>query len=328
MENNDRESPKDKNFASELYRLVIDGLPLTFGYLLQVAVPFSNTYFLGTLGTKELGSGTLAIMIFNCTGLYVGWGALLSMDTLMSQAVGAIEGVESEHNGEPDAAEPSEERNEEAPLLGDSRNSTDPHLLSVLLQRAILFSFLLTLPILAFWVFTPAILRLLGQDPELSDMAGKYVLGCAFGLFPNLVAESQKKYLQSLGWMRVHFMVQLFSTPQHVALAYYFTNVLKLGFIGPAFALSVTYALQPFIFWAVIYFRGIGERTWGSWGAFRQIVDRRGVVDMLKLAIPGVFMLGAEYWAYEVIALAAGLLSQASLAAQSVILLTMTLTLV
>jgi MATE family multidrug resistance protein len=312
----------DANLWSELYRLVIDGLPLTLGYLLQVVVPFSNTYFLGTLGTKELAAGTLAIMLFNCMGLYVGWGALLSMDTLMSQSVGALESVDEDRGRTMDQSGVPES-SETSPLLPNETSSGDAHLLSILLQRAILFSFILTIPIIALWTLTPQLLRLLGQDPELSDLAGRYVLACSLGLFPNLIAESQKKYCQSMGWMKVHFGVQLFSTPQHIVLAYFFTQ--WLGFVGPAFALSVTYTIQPFLFWLVIYFRGIGQQTWGSWSALSKVLDRQGVFEMLRLAIPGIFMLGAEYWAYEVIALAAGLLSPASLAAQSVILLTMTL---
>ncbi|KAI9029201.1 mate-domain-containing protein [Hyaloraphidium curvatum] len=313
--------PDVGGFASDIGGLLWNGLPVSLGYLLQVAVPFSNTYFLGTLGTKELASGTLAIMVFNCTGLYVGWGALLAMDTLMSQAVGALEGAEVVDGNGTEAADPEAGTDERTALL-KPRLPADPHLLSVLLQRGIVFSFLLTLPIAALWTLTPAALRMLGQDPELASMAGRYVLACALGLFPNLVSETLKKYLQSLGWMRVHFAVQLFSTPQHVALAWFMTQ--RLGFVGPALTLSVTYAIQPLLFFLAIYLFGIGRDTWGSWFSPR-VLSPRGAREMLRLAVPGIFMLGSEYWAYEVLALAAGLISPAALAAQSVILLTLTL---
>lgn len=326
----DSEPPQSSlSLSHTLLRLLAEGLPVTLGYVLQVAIPFSNTYFLGTLGTQYLAAGTLAIMVFNCTGLYVGWGALLSMDTLMSQAVGLLErqNEREDNNSRTESSRDSSEGDEQpedeetTALLG---TSVDRHLLSVLLQRAILLSFFITIPIIALWTLAPMALKLLGQDAALADLAGRYLLASSLGLLPNLVAESQKKYLQSLGWMKVHFVLQLFSTPLHILLAWRLTS--QFGFIGPALALSATYGIQPILFALIIYYKGIGSATWGSWFAVRKVLDPQGLVAMMRLALPGIFMLGAEYWAYEVIALAAGLISPAALAAQSVILLTMTVT--
>ena len=52
----------------------------------------------------------------------------------------------------------------------------------------------------------------------------------------------------------------------------------------------------------------------------------RKLVEFLKLGIPGVAMLCSEWWAFEVIALAAGILGENELAAQTVVLNTCALT--
>jgi multidrug resistance protein, MATE family len=80
-------------------------------------------------------------MLCNVTGFSVGQGMASALDTLCSQA----------HTG-----------------------SRDKHALGKHLQRAIIVMAILTFPIAILWTFTEPLLVLVGQDPEISKLAGVF----------------------------------------------------------------------------------------------------------------------------------------------------------
>ena len=54
--------------------------------------------------------------------------------------------------------------------------------------------------------------------------------------------------------------------------------------------------------------------------AIREILAPEQLLAFLRLALPGIIMVGTEWWAFEIVALAAGRLGRLSLAAQSVVM--------
>lgn len=102
-----------------------------------------------------------------------------------------------------------------------------------------------------------------------------------------------------------------------MALNYIFVYTFNLGLIGAPIATGISYWLSFFLL--VLYSRFVaGSKAWGGWS--RSSFQNMGT--FARLAALGVIHVGTEWWAFEIVALAAGRLGTISLAAQSVIMTT------
>ncbi|KAI8814609.1 mate-domain-containing protein [Cladochytrium replicatum] len=267
--------------------------PVSAGYMLQQTLYLAPVFTLGHLGTKELAAGTLTTMFCNVTGYSVGIGMASALDTLCAQAF---------------------------------TGSSDPTAAGKHLQRGIVVMFFLSFPIAWLWWNTEWLLLLVGQEPELAQIAGIFARYCIFGLFPFLVNECLKRFLQSQGIMFANMVVVLIVSPINIFLQYLlvWSPWLGLGLIGSPIGTSISFALLPIITTLYIkYFEGSGP--WGGW-ELREMFNWNQIWVFLKLGIPSVVMTCSEWWAFEICAIAAGLLGDAALAAQAITLQTCSLT--
>ncbi|KAH9919007.1 mate-domain-containing protein, partial [Fomitopsis serialis] len=121
-----------------------------------------------------------------------------------------------------------------------------------------------------------------------------------------------------------------------LALNVYCIHYTPLGLLGSPVAISITYWLCFSLLCLYTYLSPTHRRN-QTWIGIRlaTVFDIKSCAFFLKLAIPGIFMVGTEWqvdrciairresWAaFEIVALAAGRLSSLSLAAQSVIMTT------
>jgi MATE family multidrug resistance protein len=107
----------------------------------------------------------------------------------------------------------------------------------------------------------------------------------------------------------------LITSPFNALLNYLFCYTFHMGLLGAPFALGISYWLSFAML--VLYARFIaGSVCWGGWSqeAFQNLRT------FARLAILGVIHVGTEWWAFEIVALAAGRLGTIPLAAQSVIM--------
>ena len=117
--------------------------------------------------------------------------------------------------------------------------------------------------------------------------------------------------------MRAGSYVLLITSPINVSLNYIFVYTFNLGLIGAPIATGISYWLSFFLL--VLYARFVaGSKAWGGWS--RSSFQNMGT--FARLAALGVIHVGTEWWAFEIVALAAGRLGTISLAAQSVIMTT------
>lgn len=115
--------------------------------------------------------------------------------------------------------------------------------------------------------------------------------------------------------MRPGTYVLLITSPLNAGLNYLFVYTFRIGLLGAPIATGISYWLSFFLL--VVYARFInGYECWGGWT--RKCLQNMGTFS--RLAALGVLHVGTEWWAFEIVALAAGRLGTIPLAAQSVIM--------
>lgn len=115
--------------------------------------------------------------------------------------------------------------------------------------------------------------------------------------------------------MRPGTYVLLITSPINAGLNFLFVYTFKLGLIGAPLATGISYWLS-FLLLVAYAWLVRGRECWGGWS--RKCF--RNTWTFARLALLGFFHVGTEWWAFEIVALAAGRLGTIPLAAQSVIM--------
>ncbi|RKP10297.1 mate-domain-containing protein [Thamnocephalis sphaerospora] len=284
------EAGSTRRLLKELGSLSRLASPVVMAFLLQKSIDITSVFSLGHLGAQELAASALGTMFIAVTGWSVALGMATALDTLASQAYTA---------------------------------SPDPRMLGIYLQRAILVLMLMAVPIAGLWWYADSVLVMLGQEPELSALSGLFIRWSMFSLVPYVGFECIKRYLQAQGIMHAGTYILMITSPLNVLTNYLLVwwPPISLGFIGAPIATSCTHWLNLLL--GVLFVRYVdGSRCWGGWS--REALRDWG--PFIRLGLAGVAFVCGEWWAFEVVALAAGYLGTVPLAAQSIILTTASFT--
>lgn len=115
--------------------------------------------------------------------------------------------------------------------------------------------------------------------------------------------------------MRAGTYVLVITSPLSAALNYLFCYVWGWGLLGAPIATGICYWLSFILL--VLYARFVaGSECWGGWS--KACFYKMGT--FARLSLLGIVHVGTEWWAFEIVALAAGRLGTIPLAAQSVIM--------
>lgn len=108
----------------------------------------------------------------------------------------------------------------------------------------------------------------------------------------------------------------LITSPLNACLNYLFINTLGMGLLGAPLATGIAYWASFLLLVAYSAFVR-GHECWGGISPRRALTN---VGPFARLAVLGIVHVGTEWWAFEIVALAAGRLGTIPLAAQSVIM--------
>ncbi|RKP36692.1 mate-domain-containing protein [Dimargaris cristalligena] len=281
--------PTEINYHHEVKVLAKLSYPVVLAYLLQYSINVASVFSLGHLGPNALAASALATMFASVTGWAFGIGLITALDTLCSQSF---------------------------------TGARDIHAVGTYLQRGIVAITICHVPIVIFWWYSESMLLALNQDPEIAHLAGLYLRYLIIGCLPNLLFECVKRYLQAQEIMHASTIVLCIVSPINILANYALVwwKPVALGFIGAPIATSICYWLMFILL--VLYTTFVdGYQAWGGWSrASFQNIDQ-----FMQLGLPGVVMICAEWWAFELVALAASYLGNIPLAAQSVVFTTVTL---
>lgn len=257
--------------------------PLTITYLLQYSFSLVTILVVGKIGTDELAAVSLATMMANITGYAVYEGLATSLDTLCAQAYGSG-------------------RKEQVGLH---------------LQRMVAFMLLVTIAVAALWTCSGWILAALVPESELAMLAGGYLRILIFSTPGYAVFEASKRFVQAQGIFNASLFVLILSTPLNIIFNYILVFVLDLDLTGAALATVLSNTLLPVFLWTIVYFRY--PNSLDCWAGFtRAAFTNWG--PMVKLAIPGIIMVEAEWLAFDILTFSSSYLTTAHLAAQSVVM--------
>jgi len=270
--------------------LVIDSIPVILSYILQNSIQTVSIVITGRLGPEELSAAAFSMMLAYVTGWCIALGGGSALDTLGSQA-----------------------------FTGGTR-STD---LSVHFQRCVALLWILLIPVGVLWAFMEPVLLAIKEPPRLCKDVQDILRILLFGAPGYIAFESLKKYLQCQGIMKAATWVLIMVSPINIALNIFLVHYTSLGMLGCPVALSITYWCAFFLLIAMTWMSSVHKQN-ATWGGFQPkvVFNIESCVGFLKLALPGILMVGTEWAAFEIVALAAGRLGELPLAAQSVIMTT------
>lgn len=199
-------------------------------------------------------------------------------------------------------------------LCAQAYGSGHKHLVGLQFQRMTCFLFVLAVPVAVFYWFSEGVIRALVPEPESARLAGSYLRVMIFSIPGFILFEGGKRFTQAQGLFRATTYVLLIVAPFNVFLSWLLVWKLEFGFVGAPMAVAISNNLLPiFLF---LYVRFVNGRQ--CWGGF----SRRAFSNwwiMIRLALPGMIMVEAEWLAFEILTLMASRFGPEYLAAQSVV---------
>jgi MATE family multidrug resistance protein len=185
-------------------------------------------------------------------------------------------------------------------------------MLGVYMQRSWIILFVTSILLLPIYIFAGPILKLLGQQKDMADLAGSFALL----VIPQFLSLSfnfpTQKFLQSQSKVNVIAWIGFVALIMHIGLLWLLIYVLDLGLTGAAIAFDVTS-------WGItlaqlVYVVGWCKDGWNglSWLALKDIWS------FVRLSIASAVMLCLEVWYMMSLIVLAGHLDNAIIAVDSI----------
>jgi MATE family multidrug resistance protein len=266
----------------ELVVLAVNSAPLIVTFSLQYSLVVASIFSVGHLGKTELGAVSLASMTASITGFAMIQGLATCLDTLCAQAYGA----------------------------------GNFYQVGVYFQKCVAMIMVFFIPVAVLWFTADSLIDFIVPEHELAVLAMEYLRVVSVGIPGYILFECGKRFVQAQGNFHASTMVLLICSPVNIVLNYVlvWNDTIGMGFHGAAVAVAITDWLMAILLFLYVYFidgrkcwNGISQEMFSNWG------------PMLKLAIPGVVMVEAEFMAFEVLTLGSSYFGTTALAAQSVL---------
>ena len=273
--------PTTQEFRA-LLRLAIPVVTVQLGLMLMGVV---DTVMVGRLSAEALGAVALGNLFF-FTIMIVGMGALMALDPVVAQAVGA---------------------GDEAAIARG-------------LQRGVILALVVALPTaLALLLVRPALIAM-GQPTELIPVAAEYVHIIIPGILPFYLFIAFRQTLQALGRIAPIVWVTLAANLLNAALNWVFIygqgGIPAMGVAGSALATSISRTALPIM---LLYMgrRELGPRL-RPW--LPESADRRALMRMLRLGLPIGVQMFFEYAVFALVGLLMGRIGTLAVAGHQVAL--------
>uniref|UniRef100_M1CXN2 Anthocyanin permease n=1 Tax=Solanum tuberosum TaxID=4113 RepID=M1CXN2_SOLTU len=265
-------------FCIESVKLWRIGGPIAFNIICQYGVNSLTNIFVGHLGDIELSAISIAQSVIGTFsfGFLLGMGSAL--ETLCGQAYGAGQ----------------------------------IHMLGVYMQRSIIILFATCILLLPIYLFATPVLKLLGQESHIAELAGEYAILIIPQLFSLSINFPTSKFLQAQSKVDVIAWIGFVTLLMHATLLWLFIYTFGWGTTGAAIAFDLTnwvLAIAQFAYvvgWCKDGWKGL------SWAAFNEMWS------FVRLSIASAIMLCLEIWYMMSIIILVGHLDNAVIAVGSI----------
>ena len=275
--------PEHVEWLAEMWFLTKASIPIILAYILQNSLQTVSVLVVGRLSSEALAVAAFSYMFAMATAWLIALGGTSALDTLASSSFTA---------------------------------SKDKGNLGVLLQRALFVLTAFYAVVVVIWCFSEHLFRALGQPESICIQSARFLQLLAPGGLGYVWFECMKKFLQAQGIYRPGTYALMITSPLNAVLNYLFIYTFDFGIYGAPVATGISYWLSFLLLVAYAAFIQ-GKECWSG------LQPRRALANpwpFAKLAFLGVIHVGTEWWAFEIVALAAGRLGTLPLAAQSVVM--------
>ncbi|KAA8536136.1 hypothetical protein F0562_028614 [Nyssa sinensis] len=253
--------------------------PAVLTAVAQFSIGFVTVAFVGHLGDVELAAVSIVQNVIEgfVYGIMLGMGSAL--ETLCGQAVGAGQ----------------------------------MNMLGIYMQRSFIITIITALFLTPVYVFTSPLLKLLHQDKNISEVAGKYAIWVIPQLFAYALNFPIQKFLQAQSKIWVMTMVSIVALGIHVLLNWVLVTKLGHGLVGAAIAGNISWwlvVLAQFVYVVSGFFPE-------AWSGF-SLTAFHYLAGFVKLSLASAVMLCLELWYYTVVILMVGWLKNPEIAVDAI----------
>ncbi|CAK4605058.1 unnamed protein product [Aphanomyces euteiches] len=266
------------NASQETVELLKLAFPIVATLMLEFLPGAFSVALVGHIDSpmrKEfVDAAALASVFLSITGLSIGSGLSTAMDTLCSQTVGA----------------------------GKLYN------LGMYFQSGLIVLGSMYIPSLILNFNSEFFLVALGQDATVAELAGSFSKITVFALPGIFLYELLKKVLQAQKIVSPMAYIAVLTNFIYFGLGYYFCYHTELGFLGAAYARTISQLLLPVFGFSYLLWNPVYKEWWPADHSFSaQWKSAWGhVPEFFALGIPGMLMMIMEWWAFEICQLMAG----------------------
>ncbi|KAL6127150.1 hypothetical protein ACLB2K_075193 [Fragaria x ananassa] len=232
------------------------GGPIAFTIICNFGTNSVSTMFVGHIGNLELSAVSISLSVISTFsfGFLLGMGSAL--ETLCGQAFGAGR----------------------------------VNMLGIYMQRSWIILWTTCIILTPLYCFSAPILKLLGQDADVSDLAGTFTVYVIPQLFSLSINFPCQKFLQAQSKVLVLAWIGFIALMIHIGLLYLFIYVFDWGIYGAAVAFDITG--WEIVIAQLVYILGWCDEGWSgfSWLAFKDIWA------FVKLSLESAVMLCLEIW--------------------------------
>ncbi|KAI3885483.1 hypothetical protein MKW92_014943 [Papaver armeniacum] len=277
--NGDGEIEVDENLRSKLLveskKLWVVAGPAIFTRFSTFGISIISQVFIGHMGSTELAAYSLVFTVLFrfANGILLGMASAL--ETLCGQAYGA----------------------KQYDMLG------------IYLQRSWIVLFITSLFLLPFFLLTSPILKLLGQEEDIADVAGIFALWTIPIMFSFICSFTCQMYLSAQSKNIIIAYLAAASIIYHIALSWLFCVKYNMGITGAMTSTVIAYWI-PNVGQLLFVTCGGCPETWSGFS----MLAFQDLWPVIKLSMSSGAMLCLELWYNSVLVLLTGNMKNAKVA--------------
>ncbi|KAK2458644.1 Protein DETOXIFICATION 14 [Trifolium repens] len=257
-------------FVQEVKDVCFLALPMISVTLSQYFLQIISLMMVGHLGKLALSSTAIAISLCAVSGFSPLFGMSCALESLCGQAYGAKQYKK----------------------------------FGVQIYTAIISLIIACCPLSLLWLNLGKILSLLGQDPLISQEAGKFAMCMIPALFAYATLQALVRYFLMQSLILPLVISSSVTLCFHVAFSWLLVFKSGLGCLGAAFSIGTSYWLNVVILGLYMKFSADCEKT-------RVPISMEpflGIGEFFRYAIPSAGMICLEWWSFELLVFLSGLL--------------------